>query len=219
MEKKSIAFLMTIGMMTLSLGTIACSSNNNSSETSSDSTSRSTSSTRTQDLKNAYQLRLGMSEEQVKKIIGDPNMYDDYSWSYATGFVYFKNGKVSGGTLGSLSSQVMDSASSSSSTVQSKSSQTPENSENTQKAFAQSFGQKAVDRIQKMPSVYKTAQLDATTMEYMWNSGHGIMIRLDTADRMTNVYLYDSNANYGKGLLLYSGRTVFTNPKVYNFYN
>ncbi|EKP98171.1 hypothetical protein LCA12A_0950 [Lacticaseibacillus casei 12A] len=217
MEKKSIAFLMIIVMTTLSLGTIACS--NNSGETSADSTSSSKSTTKTQDLKNADQLKLGMSEEQVKKIVGDPSAYDEYSWSYATGFVYFKNGKVSGGTLGSLSSQVMDNASSASSAVQPQSSPTPENSESTQKAFAQSFGQKTVDRLQKMPSAYKSSQLDATTMEYMWNSGHGMMIRLDTADRMTSVYLYDSNADYGKGRLLYSGRTIFTNPKVYNFYN
>lgn len=162
--------------------------------------------------KDESQLKLGMTKEEIVNLLGEPDSKSDFSWSYGGKDIYFNDYEhLSGGNMGNLVDQVLASGR--------KSRASASNETNTQKAFAQSFGQKAVDRLQKMPTVYKSTQLDATTMEYMWNSEHGIMIRLDTADRMTNVYLYDSNADYGRGRLLYSGRTIFTSPKVYNFYN
>ncbi|WP_461213933.1 hypothetical protein [Lacticaseibacillus sp. GG6-2] len=61
--------------------------------------------------KHVAKLKLGMTEKQVKKLLGVAHAKRSTTWIYTStgsvsgGRVYFKKGKVSGGTIGTLSKQ------------------------------------------------------------------------------------------------------------------
>lgn len=85
------------------------------------------------------------------------------------------------------------------------------------KAFAQSFGRKAVDDIQDNPAAYVTTRIGDQTV-YGWHpEGLPELVRVDDPDtNNTDVYLYDKNGREGVlGRHLYTGRTIFQRQPKY----
>lgn len=100
-----------------------------------------------------------------------------------------------------------------------KSKEESSNNRNTIAGFAQSFGQKPVEKLQRMSMVY-TSERIGDNMYYIWDTGNktvGKLVRVDDPQRFTTVYQYDENGQDGLlGKQLYSGRTIMNNPqKVY----
>lgn len=97
---------------------------------------------------------------------------------------------------------------------------TSSSSENVQEykqrlsSFAQAFGTKPVDQIQRMPSVY-TADHVEDNMVYTWHpDGLPMLIRVDSPGNFTTVYQYDRNGEHNAlGKKLYEGRTIYQKQK------
>ena len=93
-----------------------------------------------------------------------------------------------------------------------------ESSDNRDKliGFAQSFGRKPVEKLQKMSMVYTSEQID-NSMYYVWDTSEesvGKLVRVDEPEKFTTVYQYDENGQDGMlDKQLYSGRTIMDNPK------
>ena len=85
------------------------------------------------------------------------------------------------------------------------------------KGFAQAFGRKPVDDIQKMPSVYTTNRVGDKTV-YGWHpQGLPELVRVDDPNTSnTDVYLYDEHGQGNMlGRHLYTGRTIFQHQPRY----
>lgn len=82
--------------------------------------------------------------------------------------------------------------------------------------FAQSFGRKPVEKLQKMSMVY-TSERIGNSMYYIWDTseeGVGKLVSVDDPEKFTTVCQYDENDQDGMlGKQLYSGRTIMDNPK------
>lgn len=78
-------------------------------------------------------------------------------------------------------------------------------------SFAQSFGTKPVEEIQRMPSTYVTTQDQYGNTVYGWHpEGLPELVRVDSENSNTDVYLFDSQGeNKMLGKHLYHGRTIF----------
>lgn len=88
---------------------------------------------------------------------------------------------------------------------------------NSLKGFAQSFGTKPVDEIQRMPSTYVTERVGNNTI-YGWHpEGLPELVRVDDPEtNNTDVYLFDKNGqNQMLGKHLYTGRTIFQKQPKY----
>ncbi|GAK31834.1 hypothetical protein WOSG25_170170 [Weissella oryzae SG25] len=85
----------------------------------------------------------------------------------------------------------------------------------TLKSYAKTFGLKSVDELQQKSNVYSSSQITEGTL-YSWNSGKGILMRLDTnSDGMTTVYKLDNDNNK---IVLWTGKTIFQRTKVNRYY-
>lgn len=88
------------------------------------------------------------------------------------------------------------------------------------KSFARTFGNKPAQELQRKSYTYSSNNIDGMGMVYMWKNDFGILMRVDSPDNITSVYLYDANVEQGKGELLYQGHTITNEQKKqYNFYN
>lgn len=81
-------------------------------------------------------------------------------------------------------------------------------------SFAQAFGTKPVDQIQRMPSVY-TADHVEDNMVYTWKpDGLPMLVRVDSPGNFTTVYQYDKHGEHNAlGKKLYEGRTIYQKQK------
>lgn len=96
---------------------------------------------------------------------------------------------------------------------------TPENTQIQKrkqiKGFAQRFGTKPFEEIQRMPSVYKVTDLGNGEIQVGWHPENmPLLIRVDnTTQNITKVYQYDKNKSDRRGKLLYTGRTIYQKNK------
>lgn len=84
--------------------------------------------------------------------------------------------------------------------------------------FAQAFGRKPVDKIQSMPSTYVTTQDSNGDTVYGWHpDGLPELVRVDSANNNTDVYLYDEHGQEQMlGEHIYHGRTIYQKPAIAN---
>ncbi len=173
-------------------------------------------------LKRAKKLKYGMSYDEVKKIMAtkpttderDESGYYTLQYNVSTVILGFdEKDKLNQGIEGApqISKQAQAAAK--------KSKEESSNNRNTIAGFAQSFGQKPVEKLQRMSMVY-TSERIGDNMYYIWDTGNktvGKLVRVDDPQRFTTVYQYDENGQDGLlGKQLYSGRTIMNNPqKVY----
>lgn len=173
-------------------------------------------------LKRAKKLKYGMSYDEVKKIMAtkpttderDESGYYTLQYNVSTVILGFdEKDKLNQGIEGAP--QIAKQAQASAKKAKEESS----NNRNTIAGFAQSFGQKPVEKLQRMSMVY-TSERIGDNMYYIWDTGNktvGKLVRVDDPQRFTTVYQYDENGQDGLlGKQLYSGRTIMNNPqKVY----
>ncbi len=173
-------------------------------------------------LKRAKKLKYGMSYDEVKKVMDakpttderDESGYYTLQYNVSTVILGFdEKDKLNQGIEGApqIAKQAQAAAK--------KSKEESSNNRNTIAGFAQSFGQKPVERLQRMSMVY-TSERIGDNMYYIWDTGNktvGKLVRVDDPQRFTTVYQYDENGQDGLlGKQLYSGRTIMNNPqKVY----
>ncbi len=83
------------------------------------------------------------------------------------------------------------------------------------KGFAQRFGTKPFEEIQRMPSVYKITDLGNGEIQVGWHPEHlPLLVRIDdTTQNVTKVYQYDKDKPDRRGKLLYTGRTIYQKNK------
>lgn len=173
-------------------------------------------------LKRAKKLKYGMSYDEVKKVMDakpttderDESGYYTLQYNVSTVILGFdEKDKLNQGIEGAP--QIAKQAQASAKKAKEESS----NNRNTIAGFAQSFGQKPVEKLQRMSMVY-TSERIGDNMYYIWDTGNktvGKLVRVDDPQRFTTVYQYDENGQDGLlGKQLYSGRTIMNNPqKVY----
>lgn len=173
-------------------------------------------------LKRAKKLKYDMSYDEVKKIMAtkpttderDESGYYTLQYNVSTVILGFdEKDKLNQGIEGAP--QIAKQAQASAKKAKEESS----NNRNTIAGFAQSFGQKPVEKLQRMSMVY-TSERIGDNMYYIWDTGNktvGKLVRVDDPQRFTTVYQYDENGQDGLlGKQLYSGRTIMNNPqKVY----
>lgn len=173
-------------------------------------------------LKRAKKLKYGMSYDEVKKVMDakpttderDESGYYTLQYNVSTVILGFdEEDKLNQGIEGAP--QIAKQAQAAAKKAKEESS----NNHNTIAGFAQSFGQKPVEKLQRMSMVY-TSERIGDNMYYIWDTGNktvGKLVRVDDPQRFTTVYQYDENGQDGLlGKQLYSGRTIMNNPqKVY----
>lgn len=173
-------------------------------------------------LDRAAKLKYGMSYDEVKTIMKDKPTTDErgesgtYLLQYDVDKVilnFDENDKLTAAIEGApqIAKQAQESIKKAK----------KESSDNRDKliGFAQSFGRKPVEKLQKMSMVY-TSERIGDSMYYVWDTGEesvGKLVRVDDPEKFTTVYQYDENGQDGMlGKQLYSGRTIMDNPtKVY----
>ncbi|MFT9039265.1 MAG: hypothetical protein ABF993_03975 [Schleiferilactobacillus harbinensis] len=147
---------------------------------------------------------MGMTKSAIEKITGAPKDKTESSWIYEDGTILnFRDNKLSGGTLNSLKDAIAASIS--------REKPSASDTKNKQLGFAQSFGQKTTKHLAKMSSIYHGEQIGGN-MYYTWHTGDdniGMLVRIDSPNRMTAVYQYDADTENHLGKRLFSGRTLF----------
>lgn len=170
----------------------------------------------------ARKLKFGMSLKKVKSIMGKP--YKEYKDESGYWSLEYSKGDI---TFGFNENKKLNYANGAAPQVEKQgyayaSSQKKDRKNKHERliGFAQSFGRKPFDTIQKMPSVYKTFE-DNGYMYTLWNTGNlGILVRIDdTSNNVTKVFKYDKDTDDKLGELLYTGRTIIQKEKrpVYNY--
>lgn len=173
-------------------------------------------------LKRAKKLKFGMSFKKVKSIMGKP--YKEYKDESGYWTLEYNKGAI---TFGFNENKKLNYANGAAPQIEkqgyayaSSQKEARKNKHDRLIGFAQSFGRKPFDTIQKMPSVYKTFE-DNGYMYTLWNTGDlGILVRIDdTSNNVTKVFKYDKKADDKLGELLYTGRTIIQKEKrpVYNY--
>lgn len=173
-------------------------------------------------LKRAKKLKFGMSFKKVKSIMGKP--YKEYKDESGYWTLEYNKGTI---TFGFNENKKLNYANGAAPQIEkqgyayaSSQKEARKNKHDRLIGFAQSFGRKPFDTIQKMPSVYKTFE-DNGYMYTLWNTGDlGILVRIDdTSNNVTKVFKYDKKADDKLGELLYTGRTIIQKEKrpVYNY--
>lgn len=169
-------------------------------------------------LKRAKKLKYGMTIDKVKKVMKDKPSKEEKDevgnmtlmWGNDVVYLGFdKNNKLNQAIEGAP--QIEKQAKK---TAKNKTKNKEENN-NKLIGFAQAFGTKPSEEIQRMPSVYKTLEY-GNDLYIIWNPGNGLptLLRVDdTVNNVTKVYKYDKNSNDRKGKLLYTGRTIIQKNK------
>lgn len=169
-------------------------------------------------LKRAKSLKYGMSVKEVKKIMKvkpsgeEKDEAGNVSLTYGkdiVGLGFEKDSKLIIGTSGAP--QITKKGEK----AATKKKEKRDNYNNKLKGFAQSFGIKPSEEIQRMPSVYKTVE-DGDNLLILWNPGDGLPILLrkdNTITNVTTVYVYNRKGDNPEGKLLYTGRTIVQKNK------
>ena len=174
-------------------------------------------------LKRAKSLKYGMSVKEVKKIMKvkpskeEKDEAGNISLTYGKDVVdlgFEKDSKLIIGLSGApqITKQGEKAAA--------KKKEKRDNYNNKLKGFAQSFGIKPSEEIQRMSSVYRTVE-DGDNLYILWNPGEGLPILLrkdNTTTNVTTVYVYNKKGNNPEGKLLYTGRTIVQKNKRSNIY-
>ncbi|MEY8737145.1 hypothetical protein AB9M75_07985 [Lactobacillus sp. AN1001] len=170
-------------------------------------------------LKRAKKLKYMMPYDEVKKIMKVTPTTDNKDESgyqtleYGNGIVilgFDENNKLNQGTEGAP--QIEKQAQSSIKKAKEESS----NNRERKLSFAKTFGQKPVEKLQKLVGIVYASTRVGDSMYYMWDTdekGVGKLIRVDDPQQFTTVYEYDKNGRDGLlGKELYSGRTIINKP-------
>lgn len=142
-------------------------------------------------------IKLGMTKQEVIKKMGKPDTQTSRNLTYGKKNIYLVNSKVIGGNYKELQKQVDASESK------------KEEKQAELKSYAQAFGRKSTSHIKKMSSAYKTIPLDNGDMMYSWKTDDGLLVRVDSDNRVTKVYKYNSSTKDGLGKLLFTGTTIY----------
>ncbi|WP_186823768.1 hypothetical protein [Pediococcus argentinicus] len=120
---------------------------------------------------------------------------------YGKDNIYFANGKVTGGSTKSLLNQV----------------QQHKKEQKDTKVFIQGaadrLGTEATEHLSAHPETYQEFNLDTGEQAYVYKSQYALLIRIDSPNRVTNVYQYSQSAKYHIGKRLFTGRTIFQKQK------
>lgn len=174
-------------------------------------------------LANAKKLRYGMTLNQVKRVMGsnylkedkDEKGYPTLSYLNDTVLLCFDKKR---NLIQSLAGAEQVNTQREKAVVAKK--KAKKDYENRLVSFAQSFGSKPFETIQKMPSVYKIIQTKDNELQVEWKpEGLPLLIRVDnTTSNITKVYEYNKKVSNGLGRLLYTGRTILQKDKRPNVY-
>ncbi|MFT8338115.1 hypothetical protein [Schleiferilactobacillus harbinensis] len=198
-------------------------SSSNKQNTSSSSKSVSTSSdSKKQPAWDFSSIKLGMTKEQVIAFLGKPTEELPNTLIYDRNEIDFDtNGKVMNGTPSSISEQADAAEQKAIQESKNKAESASESSRKQQQIVwsAQRFGELSSQHLSKYPSVYRAVQI-GDSIAYLNKLEDGTMlVRYDSPNLITNVYIYDSTKDYGMGQLLYTGRTNLQDKaKTYNFW-
>ena len=169
-------------------------------------------------LKRAKKLKYGMTIDKVKKVMKvkpskeEKDEVGNMTLMWGNDVVYLsfdKNNKLNQAIEGAP--QIEKQAK----TAAKNKTKNKEENNNKLIGFAQAFGTKPSEEIQRMPSVYKTLEY-GNDLYIIWSPGNGLptLLRVDdTVNNVTKVYKYDKNSNDRKGKLLYTGRTIIQRNK------
>lgn len=83
------------------------------------------------------------------------------------------------------------------------------------KSYAQAFGNRPVDYIQRMPNTYPSQKVN-DDMYYLYrpdNKDKTILVRVDSPGNFTAVYKYNKKKKNLLGKKLYEGRTIYQKQK------
>lgn len=184
----------------------AKSENTNSKSSSEKQRHKSNKISRYFTKKKAERLKLGTTKNNVIKRIGKPVRDDGQMLTYDDFILYFENDKLVGGNLPAIQKKVDKKIA--------KEKENKKEERSTLQGYAQYFGRRPVDYLQKMPSTYKSQKI-GDDMYYMWMSDSEkktILVRINSPNNFTSVYLYDDKATNKLGKLLYQGRTIYQKP-------
>lgn len=154
----------------------------------------------------AEKLQLGTSMNEVEKKLGKPVRKDGQMLTYDDFYLNFENDKLIGSDLPAIQKKVSKKIK--------KEKQDKKDYQTRLQSFAQSFGTKPVEELQRMPSVYTSDHVE-DNMVYTWHpDGLPMLIRVDSPGNFTTVYQYDRNGEHNAlGKKLYEGRTIYQKQK------
>lgn len=186
--------------------------NNSSSTVSKSSSSGKTQTPRRNKLqklilkRKAERLKLGTSMSEVEEELGKPVRKDGQMLTYDGFYLNFENNKLIGSDLPAIQKKVDKKIK--------KEKQDKKDYQTRLQSFAQSFGTKPVEEIQRMPSVYTSDHVE-DNMVYTWHpDGLPMLVRVDSPGNFTTVYQYDKNGvHHALGKKLYEGRTIYQKQK------
>lgn len=157
----------------------------------------------------AEKLELGTSMNEVEKKLGNPVRKDGQMLTYDDFRLYFEKGKLVGSDLPAIQKKVTKKIE--------KTKEDKQRYNDKLQSFAQSFGNKPVSEIQRMPSTYVTERVGNKTI-YGWHpEGVPELVRVDDPEtNNTDVYVFDKNGQDNMlGKHLYTGRTIFQKQPKY----
>lgn len=183
----------------------AVSSTNNSSKKA------SSKQKRTYDFS---KIKLGMTKSEIVKLIGKPDSDMSGTLSYGNDYLMLnQKGKLFSGSPKTIKNQIDSNANKEKSSSSSK----KESDEGQLQSFANTFGRKGVETLQKYVGSVYSATDTPNGMMYGYKTDYGMLYRVDnTASGITKVYS-DDNGHLGKEL--YVGQTIKQKPKVYYYNN
>lgn len=154
----------------------------------------------------AERLKLGTSMSEVEEELGKPVRKDGQMLTYDDFYLNFENNKLIGSDLPAIQKKVDKKIK--------KEKQDKKDYQTRLQSFAQSFGTKPVEEIQRMPSVYTSDHVE-DNMVYTWHpDGLPMLVRVDSPGNFTTVYQYDRNGvHHALGKKLYEGRTIYQKQK------
>lgn len=82
------------------------------------------------------------------------------------------------------------------------------------KSYAQAFGNRPVDYIQRLPKIYPSQKIN-DDMYYLYKPGNDktVLVRVDSPGNYTAVYKYNKKKKNLLGKKLYEGRTIYQKQK------
>lgn len=147
------------------------------------------------------QVKLGMTKGEIKALVGRPHSYSENTWGYVEGDLYFQQGRLTGGTPEQVRQLTDNSIDSQPVSPQAQ-------------GMARSFAHKPIIVLKnKNPAVFPRKTVGDAS-HYTWtthNPNVGTLIRVDTPNLRTAIYLSDQNAENGIGGLVYEDRTITAN--------
>ncbi|MGV0167058.1 hypothetical protein ACRYI5_00490 [Furfurilactobacillus sp. WILCCON 0119] len=180
--------------------TYSLKSSTSSSSSSRSNASRSQNATSTID--KYANLKIGMSSEQVIKIMGQPTDRNDSTLYYGNDDLDFSNDQLIGGSPKSLQDKAAKAYKD-----QSKTAEKSKQDHDTLQSKAKVFGQLSVAHVQKyVGSAYSSAR-NGDDMQYGWKTDGTMLVRDDDQEGFTTVYVENSDGSLQQPPL-YTGKTI-----------